>query len=264
MKKSKVITLTSAVLGCASSLAFQLTPTSSKAGVGEGKSFGCYYQGYFEHSYLPPLLSRDNARSFSYRLDDVWRNDWGSPKELRGAKNKLEDSCDGCTYGLDTTDFVMIFTHAGHTSNKVIWAMWDYETYADSTAMSLGDENDGLRALASHACSTIDRHGNYKDHWRQAFKGGLIVALGADGCMTDSNDTAGRARAFADKLLSGMSMWRAWYTSMLSSENPYLRVLATANSSSECDQRRNVSLQNLTSTPRRRSFSTWCHSSAEF
>lgn len=239
--------------------------SSATAGPGENTSFGTYYGSDFDSSWVQDLyFTEGSARSFSNRLDDEWRRDWG-PTDLRGRKNRLEDSCDECSKGLDTADLVMLFTHSGFTIDGTVkWQMPEVGTFAESQYMELGEENDGLRALISFSCRTIRPYQGYKKHWKYAFNGGLIAVLGAVSCMSYDTDSSTRTEAFADYMLGNNSMWYAWKTQMMYRYSPELAVLTTTNGS--CSPRTRVHLDDLTSTNRLTTgqYRWWCRRTASF
>lgn len=160
----------------------------------------------------------------------------------------------------------MLFTHSMfQTDVAVKWPMPDRYIWAESPNMELGEENDGLRALISYSCCTVRLHHGYKTHWRNAFRGGLIIYLGGVREMTWDPNTASDMVAFADRLLGSNSMWYAWRTTFLREDyNPELGVISTSSTSS-CSSRMYVRLSQLTSTPRVQDddLNYWCRTTAE-
>lgn len=239
-----------------------LQSRQSVAGPGESESFGVYFATQFDDPWVKELRgSGSAARAFSRRLDDVWENEWGVPRTLRGTKKRFERSCDGCKYGLDRTDLVLVITHSGLTRKDVEWYMMDSGSVARSSKMKLGDEKDGLRGFISYSCSALRRDASkhYKDRWRQIFDGGLVFALGSGECLTNSTWMRYYFEDFADKLIAGETFWSAWKHSFLTKNNRELRQLHHARASFRCSYPK-YTLESLTSAKRfREAGKYWCH-----
>ncbi len=213
--------------------------------------FGTYCQKSFQNNDqgVPWQSSLDDAYDLCGRFVNEL-NDTDTSVfywTLEGQKTYIEDTYD--EYAADDVNLMFILTHGSTTSTDARWCMWDKNTRAYSSAMRLGDENYGESILASWACNT---HNNYDDllitRWRNIFRGGLRITVGSHNTPPIGNTTDECGKEFADNLQKGDTIRTAWHDAL---SEPFVdvdaAVIATGETSSECETRRNnMKWQNYT------------------
>lgn len=159
--------------------------------------------------------------------------------DLHGAKPFFETGSDQLE--LDNVHLVYVNTHGGGWSDKSVWTMWNENTRAESTSMRLGDEATGTHIFSTYACETL----KYDDNkmWTRMgsiFRGGLKYATGSHDKVYDSLTTDEVGEDYADALQDGDTIRYAWKDSNSDwNTDQDITVMATGNSASNCESRRN-------------------------
>lgn len=135
---------------------------------------------------------------------------------LHGSKSRYS-TCDSCGTGVDDVHLMYTGTHGGainDTDARLV--MWDQNVRALSgtDGWRYGDEATQCSFFAQYSCETLtasDSSGQMIDRWRNAFRGGLRMALGSHDKLWDSTTTNECGEDFADDLQDGKTVRWAWF-----------------------------------------------------
>lgn len=136
------------------------------------------------------------------------------------------------TGGIDTVDLFFAQTHGGDSDQSSSWAMYPVNQHVFSNNMRLGDDGGLCSIFTIYACDSMVIDGHWVTRWRNAFRGGLRIALGNPDLAGAGHDELRIGNAYADYLQAGYGIWYAWYyaTTVETPDNP---GAATATGSNE-------------------------------
>jgi Family of unknown function (DUF6345) len=161
------------------------------------------------------------------------------------------ETCNSCG-GADSVDFFFMATHGGiQNQNSAFYTMWDYQTYASTPSMRLGDSGKQLKVLATLSCDTFKNDdGLLWNRWGSAFSGGLKIGLGGHDLLYTNNDTQA-ATDFGSYLHNaGTPIGWAWLDALYYAlNNNHPAVANTGAYSADCWSRQGVTLNQVMSEP---------------
>lgn len=214
--------------------------------------FGTECQAGFQNNWQTNLShSWDRCSGFNDELNDTDTQVFYY--NLDGAKPYFETPSDQVE--LDNVHLTYVNTHGGGWSTKSVWAMWNQNTYADSTNMRLGDESYSLSILSTYSCETL----KYSDNkmWTRMgaiFRGGARIATGSHDKLYDSITTDEVGEDYADNLQDGDKIKYAWKDANSDwATDQDVTIMVTGTNQSNCHSRRdNMKWQNFGSYTRLR------------
>jgi hypothetical protein len=143
----------------------------------------------------------------------------------------------------DDVDLLWVATHGGVDSTTAVYAMWNDDVTANSSAMRLGDSatwGGGLAILATYACDVLTNSDNkLVQRWAPALRGGLKMVLGSHATLNGGDTTDDCGANFADLLQHGYSVRTSWRDGMIDwyvDQDP--AIMATGSTCSDCTNRR--------------------------
>jgi len=227
-----------------------LATAAPEAGAAAWFSTEC--QQSFENNYQANLpYSWTRCNKFVNELNDTDLHYYSY--DLNGAKFGWEDA--GDQWWVDDNDLVYANTHGGAWSDRSVWAMWNYWTLADSTAMRLGDESWQLSVFATYACETLRMYDDKA--WTRmypVFAGGLRFALGSHDKVYAAWTTDEVGEDFADNLQHKKSFRYSWKDGNSDWDTDQdITIMTTGTGVTNCQSRRaGMTWQNFPSWPRLR------------
>jgi hypothetical protein len=131
---------------------------------------------------------------------------------LHGAKSAFS-TCDSCGAGVDDVHLFYTSTHGGANGTDALLAMWNNGSLAASNTDNwrFGDEKSKAAFFAQYACKTLTIDGNTVTRWIEAFRGGLIMAMGSHDLLYDGITTDETGEDFADGLQKSKTAKWAWF-----------------------------------------------------
>lgn len=224
------------------------------------KSFGTTCQEEYQNNWQTTLsYFFEICSGFNNQLDntDTLSFYWN----LSGQKNYWENTWD--QYEPETVDLFFGATHGGGWSGRAVWAMYDQNSFADSTYMRLGDEAaPQTSVLSTYSCETLKADGQQWTRYGPIFSGGVRIATGSHGTLWSSLTTDECGQDYAAQLQAGAKIKFAWkdgLTDWATAQDA--AVMATGSTSADCWSRLdNMTWQNVTAYPRLRDGANayWC------
>lgn len=211
--------------------------------------FGTQCQQSYQNGWQTTLPnSWDRCAWFNDELNDTDTQVYYY--DLHGAKYWWES-----TDELDRVNLVYVNTHGGGWSTASVWAMWDQDSLAYSSAMRLGDQSYGASIFSTYSCETLKfNDGKMWDRMGPIFRGGLRIATGSHDKVYDSITTDEVGEDYADNLQDGYTIkysWKDGNSDWYADQD--ITVMATGTSRSNCRSRRdNMTWQNFGSYSRLR------------
>jgi Family of unknown function (DUF6345) len=216
---------------------------------------GVRCQNDFQNNWAATIDTYGMCSNF---INTIKRTDWVDFYfNLHGANVALiggngAETCNPCG-GADSVDFFLVNTHGGIASaTQWALAMWDFQSFAWSDVMRLGDNGTQLKVFAMYACDMMrTSDGHFWDRMSPAFKGGLKIMLGAHDLVYDGN--AQKGTEFASRMQDGEAIGQAWLEAVwYADNNNHPSAAATGVNANDCWNRAGMSLATVnTSAPLR-------------
>lgn len=211
---------------------------------------GTRCQSDFQNNWRATWDNYAMCAGFNNKIDDT--DTLRFYYNLHGAKNAFDNSmvAEINNGGVDSVDFFFFQTHGGFDSSTSRWTMWDQDTRAYSVDMRIGNDGRQAQVLATYSCDTLyTADGLFVTRWRNAFRGGLKLLLGAHGFVYNGAD--GKGADFATRLQNGEGIGDAWLRAVYYADTTNSPSFAnTGTNNTNCWARAGATMSSVQSIPR--------------